>query len=104
MALTYKEAATVATDAAWQGRCRAALADVIRAQVRALANDAPNRFQLTQLSVRATTDDTVLESIYWQVAGNAVSVVNLATPVADTFTDAQLKAGVRNALDDLMRP
>lgn len=104
MSLSYKEAASVAADATWQARCRAALADVVRSQVRTIANDTANRFQTVQLAVSATTDDATRQSIYWQVAGNAAAAVTLATPVSDTFTDAQLKTGVRNALDDLLRP
>lgn len=103
MALTYAQMSTLVADAGWNGRVAAAVADVAQAQIRTLANDAPNEYQLKNLAVEAVTSDTLTHGFARLVAAGLPNTVNLATPTTDTGTDAQLRAQVRAAFDALVR-
>lgn len=102
MALTYKEQATMTADAIWASRIVSATADVAQTQLRVLASTAPNYTQLTHLAVDALTSADLQAKICRLVAAGLPGTTVLATPVADTGTDAQLRTQVRNAFDNLV--
>lgn len=102
MALTYKDQATLAADVGWAGRVVAATADVAQTQLRVLVPTAPNYTQLIRLAVDALTSPDLQSKIRSLVAASLPATVVLATPTADTGTDVQLRAQVRNAFDNLV--
>lgn len=107
MALSYTDAATLANNAAFQSKVKVAIADVATSQIRALANDAPNKVQLTNLSVRLLQQDSsLLTAVYWLVAGNAPAGVNtLNATVENTLPDTgagSIRTLVRSAMDALV--
>lgn len=106
MALTYAQMATLAANANFKLKVKAAIADVSVTQIRALPNNAPNRVQLINLSVRLMEDASLLDAVCQVVASSAPNSVNgLATPAEDTLPDSgagSIKALVRNAMDALV--
>ena len=102
MALTYAEQNQIAAFPAWQARVRAAVADVALTQIKALVDTDPNATILRNLAAAAVADDTLLVSFCRLVAAGLPVSVTLGTPTVDlTATDAQIKAQVRTAFDQL---
>ena len=107
MALTYADAATLASNANFQAKVEAAIGDVATSQIRTLATSAANYVQLINLSVRLLQQDsTLLTAVYWLVASNApAGVTQLNATVENTLPDTgagSIKALVRNAMDALV--
>lgn len=107
MALTYADAATLASNANFQAQVKAAIGDVATSQIRALSPSATNFVQLTNLSVRLLQQDsTLLAAVYWLVAANApAGVTSLNATVENTLPDTgagSVRSLVRSAMDSLV--
>lgn len=103
MALTYQDQSAMVADTPFVDRVYACVADVAQSQIRSLVNTAPNYTALIRISVDAVKDkDTWGPTFARLVAASLPGTVNIATPVVDTATDAQIRTQVRNAFDALV--
>ena len=105
MALSYAEMATLAGNANFKLKVKAAIADVATSQIRTLAKTADNYVQLTNLSVRLMTDPAMIDAVAQLVASSAPNTATLATPAENTLPDTgagSIKGLVRSAMDALV--
>lgn len=106
MALSYADAATLASSANFKLKVRSAIADVSMSSIRTLAPTTTNYVQLINLSVRLLTDTGLLDSVCYLVAANAPGGVTvLATPVENTLPDmgaGSIKVLTTNAMNALV--
>jgi hypothetical protein len=106
MSLSYADASTLASNANFKAKVKAAIADVATSQIRALVPTAPNYVQLTNLSVRLMEDVSLLDAVCYLVASNApAGVTSLNATVENTLPDTgagSIKGLVRSAMDALV--